>query len=138
YQPQSIDDFLDADGAVWQVIASVRSSRDDPPSGPGQPDFHGRARLNAERADIVVVNHALLLNRFLRDGNTPADDDEAFTARVVCDEAHTLEEAATLALERRTEELLLRRLLRALHDPRGRAGLTAACRRNVGFAADHP
>jgi hypothetical protein len=36
------------------------------------------------------------------------------------------------------EERGLRRLLRALHDPRGRSGLTAAFRRNVGLPADHP
>src|SRR5215831_2924667 len=34
YLPQSLDDFLGADGGVWQVIASVRSSSDDPPAGP--------------------------------------------------------------------------------------------------------
>jgi DNA polymerase III epsilon subunit-like protein len=61
YLPQSLDDFLAADGGVWQVIASVRASIDDPPAGPGQPDFYARARANAERADVVVVNHALLL-----------------------------------------------------------------------------
>ena len=86
----------------------------------------------------MVVNHALLLNLFLRDGNAPDEEAEPFTRRVVCDEAHTLEEAATLALERRTEERGLRRLLRALHDPRGRSGLTAACRRNLGLPAKHP
>ena len=117
YIPQSLDDFLAADGGVWQVIASVRSSIDDPPAGPGQPDFYARARANAERADLVVVNHALLLNLFLQSGQAPLRMRSPFTRRVVCDEAHTLEEAATLALERRTEERGLRRLLRALHEP---------------------
>lgn len=138
YIPQSLDEFVEADGAVWQVIASVRSSRDDPPAAPGQPDFYARARANGDRADVVIVNHALLLNLFLRDGGKPTeDDDEPFTRRVVCDEAHTLEEAATLALERRTEERILRRMLRALHDHAGRSGLTSACRRNLGLPAGH-
>src|SRR6266702_2222779 len=53
----------------------------------GSPDFYARARANAERADVVVVNHALLLNLFLRDRNAPAEDqEEAFTRRVVCEE----------------------------------------------------
>ena len=43
-----------------------------------------------------------------------------------------------MALEQRTEERGLRRQLRALHDPRGRSGLTAACRRNLGLPANHP
>lgn len=137
YIPQALDDFLDADGAVWQVIASVRSGSDDPPALPGQADFYARARANADKADIVVVNHTLLLNLFLNDAGS-AEKEDPFTRRVVCDEAHTLEEAATLALERRMEERGLRRLLRALYDPRGRSGLTAACRRNVGMPADQP
>ena len=43
YIPQALDDLLAADGAVWQVIASVRSSSDDPPAEPGRPDFYARA-----------------------------------------------------------------------------------------------
>lgn len=138
YIPQSLDDSLAADSAVWPVIGSVRSSSDDPPAGPGRPDFYARARANAERADIIVVNHALLLNLFLQGGNSPYEDEEPFTRRVVCDEARTLEEATTLALERRFEERGLRRLLRALHDRRSRSGLSAACRRSLGLPADHP
>jgi ATP-dependent DNA helicase RecQ len=140
YLPQGLDDFLDADGAVLQVLSSVRSSRDDGRAPAGQPDFYRRARENTERADVIVVNHALLLNLFLRDADAQVGADaadEPFTGRVVCDEAHTLEEAATLALEKRTEERVLRRQLRALHDPRGRSGLTAACRRNLGLPGDH-
>jgi Rad3-related DNA helicase len=138
YIRQSLDDFLAADGAVWQVIASVRCSIDDQADGPGQPDFYARARANAERADLVVVSHALLLNHFLQGVNAAAEDEHSFTRRGACDEAHTLEEAATLALERRAEERGPRRLLRALHESRGRSGLTAACRRSVGLPAGHP
>jgi len=42
------------------------------------------ARQNAERADVLVVNHALLLRSFL--GAAP--DEEPLAVRVVCDEAH--------------------------------------------------
>jgi ATP-dependent DNA helicase RecQ len=135
YVPQSLDDYLHADGALLQVLAGVRSGPDDPP-GDG-PDFYRRARENATRADLVIVNHALLLNRFLRQEAGPGEADEPFTDRVVCDEAHTLEEAATLALERRCEERPLRRQLRALHDPEGRGGLAAACRRAFGWPREH-
>ena len=128
YPPKSLDDFLQASGGVLQVLASMRSSPDDP-AGDG-PDFYRRAQDNAGRADLVVVNHALLLNRFLHGGEEP------FTQRIVCDEAHTLEEAATLALEGRVEEQALRRQLRAVHDPTRRAGLTVALRRGLGWAGN--
>ncbi len=133
YIPQALDEYLAADGAVLQVVDAVRASSDD--SGAvGLPDFYRRARGNAERADVLVVNHALLLRSFL--GSMP--DEEPFAVRVVCDEAHTLEDAATSALERRVEERVLRRLLRAIYDAPARAGLVVDARRRLGLAADDP
>ncbi len=99
-QPGALEEYLSADGAVWQILASVRASRDDRRGSFAGTDFYQRARENAERADLVVVNHALLLSSFL--GTAP--DEELFASQVVCDEAHTLEEAATHALEQRVEE----------------------------------
>ena len=131
--PRGLDEYLHADGAVYQTLAAVRASEDDAKAGTSLPDFYRRARANAQRADLVVINHALLLNTFLAEKT-----DEPFTTRVICDEAHTLEEAATLALEQRVDERTLRRLLRALHDPAGRAGLTVACRRTLGLPANDP
>jgi ATP-dependent DNA helicase RecQ len=122
-----------AEGTVQQTLAAVRASEDDAKAGSSLPDFYRRARANAERADLVVINHALLLNTFLND-----QTEDPFTTRVICDEAHTLEDAATLALEQRVDEQGLRRLLRALHDPQGRGGLTVSCRRSLGLPADDP
>jgi len=73
--------------------------------------FVHRARARAERADLVVVNHALLLSDAEADGSLiPAHD------HLVVDEAHHLEEAATQALRREAngQELsaLLERLVR--------------------------
>jgi len=144
YVPQSLEDYLAADGAALQLLNSVRASVDDRDAPPGLPDFYRRARENAERADLVVVNHALLLNAMLKsagDDDAATEDaavDEPFASRVICDEAHTLEDAATLALEQRVEEHTLRRLLRALHNSRARAGLTVACRRTLGLTGDNP
>ncbi len=131
YTPQGIDEYLKADGAALHVLASVRTSQDDGQSRGALPDFYRRARANAERADLVVVNHALLLRSFLRD----SAGEEPFATRLVCDEAHTLEEAATLALEQRVEERALRRMLRAIHDPKTRGGLVVDCRRHFGLPA---
>jgi ATP-dependent DNA helicase RecQ len=134
YTPRSLEDYLAADGAVLQTLSGVRASRDDRYASFGGTDFYRRARENAERADLVVVNHALLLSSFLG----TAADEEPFAAQVVCDEAHTLEEAATLALEQRVEEQRLRRILQAIYHPQGRGSLVLDSRRRLGLPSDDP
>ena len=134
YTPRALEEYLAADGAVWQTLASVRASRDDRHVSFMSTDFYQRARENAERADLVVVNHALLLSSFLG----TAADEEPFTTQVVCDEAHTLEEAATLALEQRVEEQRLRRILQAIYHPQGRSSVIIDIRRRLGISADDP
>src|SRR5207245_6875395 len=124
YLPQSLEGYLSADGAVLLTLASVRASRDDRHTSFAGTDFYQRARENAERADLVVVNHALLLNSFL--GTAP--DEEPFATQIVCDEAHTLEDAATLALEQRVEEQRLRRLLQAIYHEKGRSNVVVESR----------
>jgi Rad3-related DNA helicase len=133
YIPQALDDYLGGDSAIWQLLASVRASQDDQHAPALAHDFYRRARENAARADIVVINHALLLQTFV--GNAA---EEPFAVRVVCDEAHTLEDAATLALERRFEERIVRRILRAIADRATGSGLVADCQRRLGMAAQTP
>ncbi|HCI80801.1 MAG TPA: hypothetical protein DHW02_14045, partial [Ktedonobacter sp.] len=130
YTPQTFEDYLNADGSVLQVLASVRASRDDRPMQ-GVPDFYARARENAERADLVVVNHALLLHMSLDD----SAEDAPFASSIICDEAHNLEDAATSVLEQRVEEQTLRRLLRAIYDSRTASGLVRECRRRLGLSS---
>jgi ATP-dependent DNA helicase RecQ len=132
--PQALEDFLAADGAVFQVLASVRASADDRPTAAVPVDFYRRARENAERADLVVVNHALLLNNSLDDpsGEVP------FAGAVICDEAHNLEDAATGVLEQRVEERTLRRLLRAIYNAQTASGLVRDCHRRLGMSASDP
>ena len=134
YAPQALEEYLSANGAVLQNLSSVRASRDDRSAAFAGTDFYQRARENAERADLVVVNHALLLSSFLG----TAVDEEPFVAQVVCDEAHTLEDAATNALEQRVEERILRRVFQAIHHPQGRGSLVVDVRRRLGLAADDP
>src|SRR6266851_1992134 len=134
YTPRSLEDYLDADGAVLQTLSSVRASRDDHYASFGGTDFYRRARENAERADLVVVNHALLLSSFLG----TAADEEPFAAQVVCDEAHMLEEAATLALEQRVDAQRLLRILQAIYHPQGRGSLVLDSRRRLGLPSDDP
>ena len=132
--PQALDDYLNAEGKVLQMLSSLCASQDDRPSARVPIDFYRRARENAEQADVVVVNHALLLKSFL--GNTP--DDEPFATAVVCDEAHNLEDAATSALERRVAERGVRRLLRAIYDSSTRSGLVNDCRRRLSLPTTDP
>jgi ATP-dependent DNA helicase RecQ len=134
YTPRALDEYLAADGAVLQFLSSLRASRDDRSASFSGADFYRRARENAERAELVVVNHALLLSNFLG----AHADEEPFATQVVCDEAHTLEEAATLALEQRVEEQRLRRILQAIAQPQGRGGLVLESRRRLGLPADDP
>ncbi len=112
----------------------MRSSADDRPTAAIPVDFYRRARENAERADLVVINHALLLNNSLDDPS----DDVPFADAVICDEAHNLEDAATGVLEQRVEERTLRRLLRAMYDARTSSGLVRDCRRRLGMTAGDP
>ncbi|HEY0753736.1 MAG TPA: RecQ family ATP-dependent DNA helicase [Ktedonobacteraceae bacterium] len=133
YTPQALDTLFGNDGSVFQLLASVRASQDDRTSGMISADFYQRARANAERADLIVINHALLLNSSLE-----ISEDLPFGQLVICDEAHTLEDAATLALERRVEERVLRRILRAIHERAGHGGLVRDCSRKLSLSLNNP
>ncbi|MGH2509093.1 MAG: exonuclease domain-containing protein, partial [Ktedonobacteraceae bacterium] len=143
---------------VWNMLARVRVTAEVPqmawPEGLPRPherlDFAQLARENAHRADIVVVNHSLLLLKALKE---PEKDGEALTEvdteehglispYLICDEAHTLEEAATSVLTRTIAEQQVRRVLTALIGLRGMQGkaydgLVRMCRQ-LGLAKDDP
>jgi len=95
--------------------------------------FVHRARARAERADLVVVNHALLLADAETEGSLiPAHD------HLVIDEAHHLEEAATQALRREVDGRELSALLERLVRPEAgdgrsrRVGLVPRLRSRLG------
>ncbi len=141
---------------VWNLLERVRVTSEVPqatwptglPHPSERPDFAQRARENAGRADIVVVNHSLLLLKALK-GNekeetadTSTDPDGLISPYLICDEAHTLEEAATSVLTRTVEMRRLRRLLYGLIGVRGvqhgaYEGLVKVCR-GLGLASDDP
>lgn len=148
---------------VWNLLERVRVTAEVPraawPSGLPRPgerlDFAQRAQENARRADIIVVNHSLLLLKALREsesaeqvasatGKAAASEDLAglLSPYLICDEAHTLEEAATSVLTRSVDLKRLRRLLVALIGVWGvqggaYGGLVKACR-GLGLAGDDP
>jgi ATP-dependent DNA helicase RecQ len=145
---------------VWNMLARVRVTAEVPqmawPEGLPCPherlDFAQLARENARRADIVVVNHSLLLLKALREPEkdegslTGADEDQdnrgLISPYLICDEAHTLEDAATSVLTRTVAEQQVRRVLAALIGRRGMQGkpydgLVRICRQ-LGLAKDDP
>jgi Rad3-related DNA helicase/DNA polymerase III epsilon subunit-like protein len=131
---------------IWRAVASEWSDcrSADCVDGP-RPCFYHLSRRRAASADIVVVNHALLLaDAFNESGGLPLG------RHLIVDEAHHLEEAATRGLteEVREEDLLGLLALAGAASP-GRApgaelrrlrestiavceGLRDACRRLMG------
>ncbi|HEY4027324.1 MAG TPA: helicase C-terminal domain-containing protein [Candidatus Dormibacteraeota bacterium] len=76
--------------------------------------FVHRARAEAERADLVVVNHALLLADASTQGSLIPDYEH-----LVVDEAHHLEDAATQSLRSEVDGPALQALLLRLANPAG-------------------
>ncbi len=86
--------------------------------------FHRRAYERALRADVVVTNHALLLSKEWETTGLPL-------ARVVVDEAHNLEDAATDAASEEVSWGSIARLVNRLLDPRAGQGLLIRIRDKV-------
>jgi len=145
---------------VWNLLERMRVTSEVPqapwpvglPRPHQRPDFAQRARENAQRADIVVVNHSLLLLRALREHEvaapeseidaTPTNGTNLFSPYLICDEAHTLEDAATSVLTRTIALKKMRRVLSAIIGARGMqggtpGGIVRACR-GLGLAHDDP
>lgn len=84
--------------------------------------FHPRARALAERADLLVVNHSLLLTRRWPDEQI---------LNLVLDEAHNLEEAATNTYTEEASRVQIEKLLNRLLRPGGQRGVLIIARRWV-------
>ena len=133
----------DNSAEVWNTLEQVRVTAETPfgawPEGLLRPqdriDFMARARLNARNADIVVVNHSLLLLKALKGEDDERDENAGLLSPyVICDEAHTLEDAATSVLTHSIEVAQMDRIVAAIN---GRRGLARLCTR-LGLADDDP
>ncbi len=87
--------------------------------------FYQRARRRAENAQILIVNHALLMSDLALRMQGAALLPEY--GLVVIDEAHTLEAVAAEHLGRSVSESQLRYLLTRLHNERTDRGLLVTC-----------
>lgn len=81
--------------------------------------FHPRAKALADKADLLVVNHTLLLTRRW---------DENRTLNLVLDEAHNLEEAATNTFTEEASRVQIETLLSRLLRQDGERGILVIAR----------
>ncbi len=95
-------------------------------------EFYARAKRNADEADVVIVNHALLLTSALAQGDS---EGQHRPRHVIVDEAHELESAATLALTESLAESDLGRIAQLLTG-RGRYSLATLAREWKGAPAE--
>lgn len=90
--------------------------------------YHRKAYARAEKADVVVMNHALLLAKEWGESGLP------FT-RVVIDEAHNLEDAATDAATEEVSHQTIMYLVNRLLDRRSGQGVLIRIRNKVSDAS---
>ena len=97
---------LGRDAGNWSKVSAGERGRCPNLLNGAGPCFVRSSRERAEQSHIVVVNHALLLSDLMRGGSIIPD-----YQRVIIDEAHNLEDAATnefgfeIAAERLNEEV---------------------------------
>lgn len=91
----------------------------------GLPCFYHRTLGRANQADLLVINHALLLVAPWGEFGWP------LPRALVVDEAHNLEDACTSSLTQEVSYSTLRALVDRLHDPAARTGLLLRLRRNL-------
>lgn len=132
---ESLDEYLDSQGEPFIIqnnVSAKGASQADKTSN--KLDFYDRAKENASRADIIVVNHSLLLAQAVmtEDDRLP----ELISPFVICDESHNLEDAATSVLKQEISEKHLRRLIYAIYDEKRRTGLLANARK-IGISAEN-
>ena len=136
YAIDDLDEYLDSHGEALRVRDSVRASAhgiNTERLPDGRLDFYEAAKENASRADLIILNHSLLLTQAVLANDRLPDLISRF---VVCDEAHNLEDAATSVLKNEVNQIGCRRLLRAVYDKSRRAGFLAAVRK-AGVPADN-
>ena len=115
--------------ALARLREDLRAERGECPRGrcpAWESCFHRRAYERALQADVVVMNHALLLSKEWEQTGLPF-------ARVVVDEAHNLEDAATAAATDEVSWESVAYLVNRLLDLRSGQGVLIRVRDKVGM-----
>lgn len=109
------------DPAVWETVRSEHGNCLGRKCAYFEKCFYQRARRRARNAQILVVNHALLLSDLVlrREGSALLPDYQL----VVIDEAHSFENVAADHFGRRVSEGQVRYLLNGLYNERTGRGL---------------
>lgn len=109
------------DPAVWETVRSEHGNCLGRKCASYEKCFYQRAHRRAQNAQILVVNHALLLSDLAlrREGSALLPDYEL----VVIDEAHSFENVAAEHFGRRVSEGQVRYLLNGLYNDRTGRGL---------------
>jgi ATP-dependent DNA helicase DinG len=110
--------------AVWEKARSEHGNCLGRRCPNFKPCFYQRARRRAEKAQLLIVNHALFFADLAvrRDGGHVLPDYDL----VVLDEAHTLESVASDHFGSRLSDSQVRFLLNSLYNGRTKRGLLAA------------
>jgi ATP-dependent DNA helicase RecQ len=87
--------------------------------------FYHQALTRAREADLLVINHALLLTAPWGEAGWPLSD------FLIADEGHNLEDACTTALTEEVSWSTIHGLANRLQDPRAGRGLLLRLRRNL-------
>lgn len=121
----------------WELISSDHDQTLRARCPHFQQCFYYQARRQAAQAHVVVVNHHLLLADLLVKGETGGDGILPRFDRIVLDEGHHLEDAATSLFQQQATARSLRRAIRPLIPRKARPG---ALERIAGYhvAADSP
>jgi len=109
---------------VWQQVSSERGVCS--PGLCGGDCFFQRARNRARHADMVIINHALFFTLFaVRDSEDSFIFDDDF---VIFDEAHTLEQIASVGTGKSLTRAQVQYAIHRLYNPATRRGLFAGPR----------
>jgi len=114
----------DIPAAIWQLVQSEQGNCLGKRCPYFNRCFYWHARRQMRNADILVVNHALLLSDLAlrRQGGTLLGRYEA----AVIDEAHNLETVAGDHFGVTVSEWQVRNLLNSLHNPKSKKGFLAS------------
>ncbi len=111
--------------AIWDRVRSEHDNCKGRRCGSYEACFFQRARRRAERAQLLVVNHALFFSDLAlrRQGNALLPDYHS----VVLDEAHSIERVAADHFGLSVSDASIHLLLNTLHNERSNRGVLTSC-----------
>ncbi|MFT5583788.1 MAG: ATP-dependent DNA helicase DinG [Cognaticolwellia sp.] len=116
------DMSFDVEGELWERVQSDSDQTLRTRCPHYNQCFYYRARRKAAAAHVLVLNHALLLSDLHIKGQTGGDGIVPRYSRVILDEAHHLQDAATSVTSQRATAKSIQRAINPLLSRRRREG----------------